>query len=255
MARRPRATSEEDIDTIRRLAHSRTAPARAVQRARIVWLAHQGQRVPAIAQELQLTRTTVRRWLKRFNRQGLTGLKERPRSGRPATDSPEQVSAVIATALTDPKTVRLPFACWTLARLQGYLNEGKGIGIKRTRMDELLVAEGWRWRQQETWGGARVDPAFAEKRGASRRSPRRRHPIVASSAWMRGGRRAPRVFRDRSWYPSRPPRRWPQRSGRRPLQRGAGWRAPSGGPLRRLIMGAGARAMALGPASPPTAKR
>ena len=64
---------EQDFDTIRRLAPSRTAPARAGQRARIVWLACQGQRVPAIAQALHLTPTTVRRWLTRVNRQGLTG--------------------------------------------------------------------------------------------------------------------------------------------------------------------------------------
>ena len=82
---------------------------------------------------------------------------------------------MIATALTDPKTLHLPFACWTLDRLQAYLQEVKGIGIKRTRIDELLLAEGWRWRQQETWFGERVDPAFAEKRGSSQRSiPRRR---------------------------------------------------------------------------------
>jgi transposase len=179
MAIRPRATSEAEIATIRRLAHSRTVPARAVQRARIVWLAHQGQRVPAIARELHLTPTTVRRWLKRFNRQGLPGLEEQPRPGRPAAYSPEQVSEVIATALTAPQTLRLPFACWTLDRLQAYLHAVKGIGIKRTRIDELLLAEGLRWRQQETWFGERVDPAFAEKRGASRRSTRRRHPVVS----------------------------------------------------------------------------
>jgi hypothetical protein len=86
---------------------------------------------------------------------------------------------VIATALTDPKTLRLPFACGTLDRRQVYLNEVKGIWIKRTRIDELLLAEGWRWRQQETWFGERVAPAFAENRGASRRSTRRRHPIVS----------------------------------------------------------------------------
>jgi transposase len=179
MALRLRAISEEELDTIRRLAHSRTAPARAVQRARIVWLAHQGQQVPATAPELHLTPTTVRTWLKRFNRQGRRGLEEPPRSGRPATYSPEQVSEVIATALTAPKTLSLPFACWTLDRLQAYLNEVKGLWIKRPRIDELLRAAGLRWRQQETWFGERVDPAFAETRGASRRSTRRRHPIVS----------------------------------------------------------------------------
>jgi len=49
MAIRPRTLSEEEIDTIRRLAHSRTAQAWAVQRAPLVWLGQQGQRGPAIA--------------------------------------------------------------------------------------------------------------------------------------------------------------------------------------------------------------
>jgi transposase len=178
MALRPRAMRDGEIATLRRRAHSRTAPARAVQRARLVWLAPQGQRVSAIAQALHLTPTTVRSWLKRFNRQGLTGLEEQPRPGRPATDSPEQVSEVIATALTAPKTLSLPFACWTLDRLQAYLNEGQGMWITRTRIDELLLAEGWRWRPQETWFGARGAPAFADNRGASRRSlPRRRQAV------------------------------------------------------------------------------
>jgi transposase len=179
MALRVRTMSEDETNTLRHLAHSRTAPARTVERARIVWLAHQGQRVPAIAQELQLTPTTVRSWLKRFNRSGLAGLEERPRLGRPALYTPQQVSDVITTALTAPRALGLPFACWTLDRLQADLNEVKGIAIKRSRIDEVLLQEGLRWRQQETWFGERVDPAFAEKRGSSRRSIRRRPQAVS----------------------------------------------------------------------------
>jgi transposase len=164
----------EEVEMIHRLAHSRTEAARLVERARIIWLAHQGRPVPAIARELRLCQATVRAWLKRFNRQGLVGLQERARPGRPATYSAEQVGEVIATALIPPRDLGLPFASWTLDRLQAYLSEVKGIAMKRTRIDELLLAEGLRWRQQETWFGERVDPAFAEKRGASRRSIRRR---------------------------------------------------------------------------------
>ena len=72
-----------------------------------------------------------------------------------------------------------PFACWTLDRLAAYLSESKEIAMKRSRISELLVAEGLRWRQQETWFGERVDPDFAEKRGASRPSTPP-HPTAAS---------------------------------------------------------------------------
>ena len=70
--------------------------------------------MPAIAQELELTEITVRTWLKRFNNEGLDGLTDLPRSGRPATYSAEQVAEVIATALSDPQQLGQPFACWTL---------------------------------------------------------------------------------------------------------------------------------------------
>jgi len=52
-----------------------------------------------------------------------------------------------------------------LDRLQAYLQEHKGIAIQRSRIDEILLDEGLRWRKQETWFGERVDPAFAAKRG------------------------------------------------------------------------------------------
>jgi transposase len=171
---RLRALAEAERTAIEKLAHSRTAPARQVERARIVWQASQGQIAPAIAAELRLTAETVRDWIKRFNTRGVAGLEDRPRAGRPPTYTPEQVAKVVATALTSPEALDLPFASWTLDRLAAYLNEHAAIAIKRSRIDEILVNEGLRWRKHETWFGERVDPAFAEKRGGSRRSTSRR---------------------------------------------------------------------------------
>lgn len=37
--------------------------------------------------------------------------------------------------------------------------------MKRSRLDEVLLTEGLRWRKEETWFGERVDPEFAAKRG------------------------------------------------------------------------------------------
>jgi transposase len=203
VALRIRDLTDEENEEIKRLAHSRTAPARLVERARMVWLASQSWRVAAIAAELRVHVDTVRHWLKRFNATGLAGLQDAPRSGRPATYTPQQVGEVIVAALTDPQHLGLPFGCWTLDRLQVYLNEEKGIPIKRSRINELLIAEGLRWRSQETWFGERatlevaadqpatpsslkkhntkereVDPDFVQKRGSSRPCIRLLRPAV-----------------------------------------------------------------------------
>jgi len=172
MTIRLREMTKEEVETIQRLANSRTAEARLVERANIIRVAHEGKRGKAIAEELGLNTATVRKWLKRFNESGLERLQDAERSGKPAQYTPEQVGEVVATALTNPSTLGLPFASWTLDRLEAYLNEAKGIAIKRTRIDDILLAEGLRWRKQETWFGERVDPEFAEKRGLSPNSTR-----------------------------------------------------------------------------------
>ncbi len=193
---RVRALTNAERQTVERLARSRTEPARLVERARIVWASPVGDRVPAIAVQLHLTEATVRLWISRFTVQGVAGLQDEARPGRPATYTAEQVSEAIATALTKPDRLGLPFGSWTLDRLEVYLNEEKGIPIKRSRIDELLIAEGLRWRSHESWFGERaavappvaagtltavatpaaagtltaekpIDPEFAQKRGRS----------------------------------------------------------------------------------------
>ena len=141
-------------------------------------MAGQIDNVAAYCRDHKISRQTFYKYRHRFREEGLAGLQEAPRSGRPATYGPGQVSEVVATSLTKPQELGLPFASWTLDRLAAYLQEVKGIPIKRSRIDELLLREGLRWRTQETWFGERVDPAFADKRGPSRRSiPRRRRAV------------------------------------------------------------------------------
>lgn len=174
MALRLRDLTDEERTTIERLAHSRTAPARLVERARIIWYANQKLRVPAIAERVGLNERTVRMWFKRFQAHGLGGLNDAPRSGRPITYTGDVVAEVIASALSDPQKLGLPFASWTLDRLERYLNDELTIPIKRSRIDEILLAEGLRWRTQESWFGEKVDPDFAQKRGSSKPSTPRR---------------------------------------------------------------------------------
>jgi transposase len=166
-----REVTDDELAAITRLAHARTAAARPVERARIVLTAHAGAHGPASAAQLGGHEKTARRWITRCNAEGLAGLADAPRSGRPAPSTPEEVGAVVAAALPDPQALGLPFGCWTYERLEAHRNEGAGIPSKRNRINEILLAEGLRWHQPEPWFGERVDPAFARNRGRSRPAP------------------------------------------------------------------------------------
>lgn len=164
---RLRRLSKEEDQEIARLTRARTAPVRLATRARIIAGAQQGLRLPDVATAVGVSVRMVRRWVSRFNAQGLAGLADAPRSGRPATYPPAAVGDLIAASLTKPEDLGLPFGSWTVDRLTAYMNEERGIPIRRSRVSEVLRAEGLRWRQQEPWFGERPDPAFAEKRGPS----------------------------------------------------------------------------------------
>lgn len=163
MPTKVRALTNGEHAHLERLANSRTAAVRDVERARIILYASIGMSIVAIAQRLDRHPGRLGLWIRRFTEAGLAGLNDRPRVGRPATYTHPQVALIIATALRKPTDLGLPFACWTLNRLVDYLHQNHQIGIQRSRLDELLLHEGLRWRQDERWFGARVDPDFAQK--------------------------------------------------------------------------------------------
>src|SRR3712207_9552391 len=86
-----RALTAEERSAVEALARSRAAPARRVERARVVWRASRGETPPGIAEALGLSAETVRRRIRRFNAEGLAAFDDHHRSGRPATYSAEEV--------------------------------------------------------------------------------------------------------------------------------------------------------------------
>jgi len=73
MALKGRALTEDETTERHRLAHSRTAPHRVVQRAQIIWASTHGETVPAIARQVGLSAFRGRAWIRRFHRHGLAG--------------------------------------------------------------------------------------------------------------------------------------------------------------------------------------
>lgn len=75
-----------DIRTLEQWVRSRTMPQRLVERARILLAAHKGLSSYAIEEQYGYSRAKTRRWLDRYQADGLAGVEmDRPRSGRPRT--------------------------------------------------------------------------------------------------------------------------------------------------------------------------
>ena len=80
MAIRVRELSPDELNHIKHLSQSRTAPARRVERARIIQLASEGLRVPEIAGRLHIGADVVRVWC--GCGAGVAQALQRPGSGR-----------------------------------------------------------------------------------------------------------------------------------------------------------------------------
>lgn len=159
-----RPITKEERTALEQLKRSQTAEARLVERAKMILMFHGGLRPVDVAEKLDRTAVTVYNRLKRFDSEGLAGLKDEPKSGRKPTYTEIERSQMIALARTDPQKHGLPFGHWTLDRLVAYLRENDQIGISRAQLARVLKAEGLRWYQEQVYFTERPDPQFVEKR-------------------------------------------------------------------------------------------
>jgi hypothetical protein len=82
--------SFQEQQQLHQLAQARSSPQGLAFRARLILLCGQADKPTnlSVAAELGCDPDTVSRWRRRFHRQGLDGLHDLPRSGRPAAFSP-----------------------------------------------------------------------------------------------------------------------------------------------------------------------
>jgi transposase len=75
--------SQKDHGRLEALTRKATAKARMVERARIVLAAATGMNNADIAEEMGIALNTAIKWRKRFFEEGMEGLADRQRPGRP----------------------------------------------------------------------------------------------------------------------------------------------------------------------------
>lgn len=116
------------------------------QRAIGLRLLHLGQSPEQVAQAVMVTSNTIYAWHKRWREQGIAGLRDGHRSGRPTKADESYIKELERVLDLDPRTVGLPFTIWTLNRLRLYLAEQTDILLSYTRFRALMSREGYRWK-------------------------------------------------------------------------------------------------------------
>src|SRR6202050_3783529 len=149
-----------ELESVSRRA---SAPFRLVLRARIVLLAAAGTANRVIAQRRGTGEEPARKWRRRYWQQGIEGLADAPRPGRPRVFPAHIVASVKALACEMPAASRTPLARWSCPELarhaaaSGITPAPSASTVRRWLADDALKP----W-QHQSWIFPR-DPYFALK--------------------------------------------------------------------------------------------
>lgn len=155
--------SAEDRAVLEERSSSRTAGHSVVVRARIVLLAADGAQNVDIARCVGVCVDVASRWRKRFCEEGLAGLRDRPRSGRPRRFGDEVVAGIKAMACERPEQRGVPLSRWSSSDLAVQATtEGLVGSISSSTVRRWLHAAAIKPWQFRSWIFPR-DPQFAAK--------------------------------------------------------------------------------------------
>jgi transposase len=149
----PITLSEAEHEQLNSIANSRSLPRALVDRARIVLMASEGISNGVISQKIGFSPQMVCKWRQRYVQQGLSGLHDELRPGRPRTITDEKVAALVRKTLeTKPKDG----THWTI---RSVANESK---ISRPTVHRIWRAFGLQPHRQRHFKLS-TDPFFVEK--------------------------------------------------------------------------------------------
>lgn len=123
---------------------SRQAVGRVALRAHMVLLSDRTYTVPQIATIHACGEDVVRLWLHRYHAEGVAGLEDEPRSGRPPKD-PLAAQIVDTQASQSPPCSGHVQTCWTVATLTAFVTTRFRLRLARASVRRCLKAMGWRW--------------------------------------------------------------------------------------------------------------
>jgi transposase len=118
-----------------------------VRRAQMIRLSSQGKTAREIAALWQITPQGVRKIIHRFNQEGLAGLPDRPRVGRPRKRTGRYVELLKEAVSVNPREMGYSFSCWTLERLREHLARHTRIVLSPPHLSRLMAENGIVYRR------------------------------------------------------------------------------------------------------------
>lgn len=159
-----REPTESEREELHRM--SRQAVGRVSQRAQMVLLSARKETVPHIAQIFEVSRATVRFWLKRFNQYGPPGLYDEDRQGRPPKVTPEVEQQIAKWIENDPGSVGFLATSWTVAMLTLAILKRCGVQVSPSSVRGVLHHLGAAWGRPRLAMPDKTDPEKAAKQWA-----------------------------------------------------------------------------------------
>lgn len=164
-------TKTERID-LENLVNKHSTPQQIALRSRIILLAADGKNDQEIGRELKISRFAASRWRRRWlnlagaDKSVLERLQDAPRSGRPPTFTPEQVTHLFAIACEDPRESGRPISHWTNQELADELIK-RGIveTISSRHVGRLLEEADLKPHQIRYWLTPPKDKDFKKSQG------------------------------------------------------------------------------------------
>ena len=170
---------EEELKQIRQAM--KHLDARVAKRATVIHSLHLGYAPQEVAQMNDVSLTTVYNHFNRFKKEGMAGLPDKAKSGRPAKATPEYSALLEQTLGSEPKEKGYAFTIWTQARLRNYLAQETGIQLSRSRFHDLMHRLGYRYRRPKRDLGHKQDPELREQAKAALAELKKEPPPANSS--------------------------------------------------------------------------
>jgi transposase len=133
---------EHTAAELRRLACRAASPAQA-RRMLAIALVMEGADRTTAARSRGMDRQTLRDWVHRYNAEGVDGLKDRARPGRPPRLSGEELDELVEIVEAGPDVETDGVVRWRCADLTGVIADRFGVALSERSVGRLLNDRGY----------------------------------------------------------------------------------------------------------------